>query len=96
MSNPSVTVIIPSVRNHEELDIVIKGLSNQTYNGPCKIVVVGPTNDPGKEVCKENNISGTNGHRSVGGYRASIYNALPIDSINLLIKCMKEFESNYN
>ena len=56
MSNPSVTVIIPSVRNHEELDIVIKGLSNQTYNGPCKIVVVGPTNDPGKEVCKENNI----------------------------------------
>ena len=48
------------------------------------------------EICKENNISGINGHRSVGGYRASIYNALPIDSINLLIKCMKEFESNYN
>ena len=48
------------------------------------------------EICKENNISGINGHRSVGGYRASIYNALPLDSINLLIKCMKEFESNYN
>ena len=48
------------------------------------------------EICKENNISGINGHRSVGGYRASIYNALPFDSINLLIKCMKEFESNYN
>ena len=48
------------------------------------------------EICKENNISGINGHRSVGGYRASIYNALPLDSVNLLIKCMKEFESNYN
>ena len=48
------------------------------------------------EICKENNISGINGHRSVGGYRASIYNALPIDSVKLLIKCMKEFESNYN
>ncbi|MCH1523599.1 MAG: glycosyltransferase, partial [Candidatus Thalassarchaeaceae archaeon] len=56
MINPSVTVIIPSVRNHEELNIVLKGLNNQTYNGPCKIVVVGPTNDPGKGVCKENNI----------------------------------------
>ncbi len=48
------------------------------------------------KICKENNISGINGHRSVGGYRASIYNALSTDSINLLIKCMKEFESNYN
>tara|TARA_Y100000385_G_scaffold14731_1_gene15048 strand:- start:4397 stop:5467 length:1071 start_codon:yes stop_codon:yes gene_type:complete len=48
------------------------------------------------KICQENNISGINGHRSVGGYRASIYNALSTDSINLLIKCMKEFESNYN
>ena len=48
------------------------------------------------KICNENNISGINGHRSVGGYRASIYNALPIESIKVLIKCMKEFESNYN
>ena len=50
MSNLSVTVIIPSVRNHEELDIALKGLSNQTYLGPCEIVVVGPINDPAKKV----------------------------------------------
>ena len=56
MSNLSVTVIIPSVRNHKELDVVLKGLSNQTYSGPYKIVVVGPTNDPGSAVCEENNI----------------------------------------
>ena len=47
-------------------------------------------------ICNENNISGINGHRSVGGYRASIYNALPTESVELLIKCMKEFESNNN
>ena len=56
VSNPSVTVIIPSVRNHEELDVVLKGLRNQTYTGPYEIVVVGPTNDPGRGVCEENNI----------------------------------------
>ena len=56
MSHPSVTVIIPSVRNHEELDIVLKGLRKQTYVGEIEIVVVGPTNDPGKSVCQENNI----------------------------------------
>ena len=50
MSHPSVTVIIPSVRNHEELDIVLKGLRKQTYVGEIEIVVVGPTNDPGKSV----------------------------------------------
>ena len=39
-------------------------------------------------------ISGLKGHRSVGGYRASIYNALPLDSIELLIDCMQAFENN--
>lgn len=34
-------------------------------------------------------ISGINGHRSVGGYRASIYNAMPIESIQVLINIMK-------
>lgn len=35
-------------------------------------------------------ISGINGHRSVGGYRASIYNAMPIESIQVLVDAMKE------
>ena len=39
-------------------------------------------------------ISGLKGHRSVGGYRASIYNALPLESIELLIDCMQTFENN--
>ena len=33
-------------------------------------------------LCLKNNISGINGHRSVGGYRASIYNALDYNSVN--------------
>ena len=37
-------------------------------------------------------ISGLKGHRSVGGYRASMYNALPIESVELLVEVMKEFE----
>lgn len=34
-------------------------------------------------------ISGLNGHRSVGGYRASIYNAMPIESVQVLVDVMK-------
>jgi phosphoserine aminotransferase len=37
-------------------------------------------------------ISGIRGHRDVGGYRASLYNALPLESVQVLVDCMKEFE----
>ena len=37
-------------------------------------------------------ISGIKGHRSIGGYRASIYNAMPIESIKVLINAMQQFE----
>lgn len=39
-------------------------------------------------------ISGLNGHRSVGGYRASLYNALPLESVEILVKTMQEFEKS--
>ena len=42
---------------------------------------------------KEAGISGLNGHRSVGGYRASMYNALPIESVKALVEVMSELES---
>lgn len=41
---------------------------------------------------KEAGISGINGHRSVGGYRASMYNALPLESVQVLVNAMQEFE----
>ena len=40
-------------------------------------------------------IVGIKGHRSVGGFRASLYNALPLESVEVLINAMKEFENNH-
>lgn len=40
---------------------------------------------------KEAGISGIRGHRSVGGYRASMYNALPLESVMVLVEVMEEF-----
>ncbi len=37
-------------------------------------------------------ISGLNGHRSVGGYRASMYNALPLESVQVLVDVMQAVE----
>ncbi|WP_375239514.1 3-phosphoserine/phosphohydroxythreonine transaminase [Aurantibacter sp.] len=41
---------------------------------------------------QEAGINGLNGHRSVGGYRASMYNALPLDSVKVLVEVMSELE----
>jgi phosphoserine aminotransferase len=40
----------------------------------------------------ERGMVGIKGHRDVGGFRASLYNALPIESVNALVSCMQEFE----
>ncbi len=40
-------------------------------------------------------IVGIKGHRDVGGFRASLYNALPMESVDALVACMKEFQSNH-
>jgi phosphoserine aminotransferase len=56
---------------------------------------------PGKEelqdeffaFAKERGMIGIKGHRSVGGFRASLYNACPIEDVQALVDCMKEFET---
>ena len=40
---------------------------------------------------KEQGIVGIKGHRLVGGFRASLYNALPLSSVQFLVQLMKEF-----
>lgn len=48
---------------------------------------------PFGEFAKSKGILGIEGHRSVGGFRASTYNALPKESVKVLVEAMKEFES---
>jgi len=43
---------------------------------------------------KQKDIVGIKGHRLVGGFRASLYNALPISSVEILVQAMKEFALN--
>lgn len=44
---------------------------------------------------KEAELSGLRGHRDVGGYRASLYNALPLESVNALVEVMQAFEKKF-
>jgi phosphoserine aminotransferase len=44
----------------------------------------------------DHGIIGIKGHRSVGGFRASLYNAMPLSSVQVLVDLMKEFETMNN
>jgi phosphoserine aminotransferase len=45
------------------------------------------------EFATQKGMIGIKGHRSVGGFRASLYNALPMESVEALVACMKEFQN---
>ncbi len=45
------------------------------------------------KMCLKNNIHGINGHRSVGGYRVSLYNAISINSVKILVEIMQKFNN---
>ncbi|HEX3385668.1 MAG TPA: 3-phosphoserine/phosphohydroxythreonine transaminase [Mucilaginibacter sp.] len=76
---------------------------NPLFKGVCAVedrshmnvcfVVENPEHEkPFLKYCEEKDIVGIKGHRSVGGFRASIYNALPITSVHVLIDAMQEFQ----
>lgn len=89
--------IIKSRTFYEEID------RNPFFKGTAKLEdrsrmnVTFVMEDPAQEaaflaLANERNLVGIKGHRSVGGFRASIYNALTISSINALVDTMREFE----
>ena len=58
-------------------------------------------NDPAREneflkYATEQNIIGIKGHRSAGGFRASLYNAMPLKSVAFLVAVMQDFEKKFN
>ena len=48
------------------------------------------------DFCSKRNLYSLKGHRSVGGFRASIYNAMPEEGIDALVNAMQDFEKNIN
>ena len=46
--------------------------------------------------CKENNMIGIKGHRTSGGFRISLYNALPFESVQALTNLMKDFAEKHS
>jgi len=82
---------------YSEIDLnpLFEGFSNKVDRSTMNATFT-LTNEDLKEtfetMVKEAGINGLNGHRSVGGYRASMYNALPLESVGVLVDVMSELE----
>ncbi len=75
----------------------VKNEEDRSYMNICFVM-----NEEYKELEKEfvefatgKGMMGIKGHRSVGGFRASTYNALPLESVQALVEVMKEFEAKH-
>jgi len=85
---------------YEEIDrnSLFKGTTEKTDRSNMNVTFVmhKPEQEPEfDKLWKEADISGLRGHRDVGGYRASLYNALPIESVKVLVDVMREFEKRF-
>ena len=93
-------------RNEKKANILYDFLDNSTLfkataDKKCRsmmnVCFVTGDADLDKKFCKEAAEAGfvnLKGHRSVGGMRASIYNAMPLEGVEALVKFMAEFEKN--
>jgi phosphoserine aminotransferase len=93
------------IRNHEKAQLFYSELNrNSQFKGTVAVedrswmnanFVMNDASKEGvfKQMLKDAGISGLDGHRSVGGFRASMYNALDISSVQVLVDVMKEFET---
>jgi phosphoserine aminotransferase len=96
---------VPAIekRNNEKAALLYSAIDdNPLFRGTVnpedrsKMNVCFVMNDPSLEepflnFTRENGIVGIKGHRLVGGFRASLYNALPLESVKFLVELMKEF-----
>jgi phosphoserine aminotransferase len=64
-----------------------RSIMNATFN-----LTKDSLKDEFDKMWKEAGINGLNGHRSVGGYRASMYNALTLESVEILVDVMSDLE----
>lgn len=70
--------------------------ADKEYRSMMNVTFVTGDEDLDKKFCKEADAAGfknLKGHRSVGGMRASIYNAMPVEGVKALVEFMKKFEA---
>lgn len=81
--------------NEIERNALLKGIVGESSRSKMNVVFRASTSETEKELiafCKENGIEGISGHRSVGGLRVSLYNAISIQQVEKFVSLLQQFE----
>ena len=81
--------------NEIERNTLLKGIVADSSRSKMNVVFRASTSETEKELiafCKENGIEGISGHRSVGGLRVSLYNAISIQQVEKFVSLLQQFE----
>lgn len=74
---------------------VVKQVAHRSIMNVCFTAVNAEVENDFNQFCDANSISGLKGHRYVGGFRASIYNAVSVHDVQQLVALMGEYEDAY-
>jgi phosphoserine aminotransferase len=71
----------------------VKNVAHRSIVNVCFTAVNSSVEASFLQLCGENNIIGIKGHRNVGGFRVSLYNGVPVASVERLVELIKQFET---
>ena len=93
-NNRKAELLYNAIDNSKLFTGYVKNPAHRSKMNVCFTAVNKETEQAFLKLCAENNIIGIQGHRSTGGFRVSIYNAVEEASVITLVDLMKKFETN--
>jgi phosphoserine aminotransferase len=92
INNAKAALLYSEIDNNPLFDGFVANAEDRSKMNATFILKDEKLKDSFDSLWKSANISGLNGHRSVGGYRASMYNAMPLESVQVLVDVMQELK----
>jgi len=93
INNKKAALVYAEIDNNELFKGFVANKEDRSTMNATFNLVDESMKDTFEGLVKEAGINGLNGHRSVGGYRASMYNALPLESVQVLVDVMQHLKS---
>jgi len=95
INNEKATLLYDEIERNKLFMATVPDVKDRSIMNICFVMNenYAELNDAFLKFASERGMVGLKGHRSVGGFRASTYNALPKESVEALVSCMKDFEA---
>lgn len=95
-NNEKAALLYSEIERNSLFDCIVNNAADRSKMNVCFTAKHAEHEKTFISFCEENNVTGIEGHRSVGAFRASLYNAISLADVQHLVALMKEFENLNN